>query len=109
MKKLVKKINIFGLGLVLVGGVVFATQSAFTSRSNIVYYYDGTQWKTEADVLAGLEEGEMIECTNDTGNCKAEFLPTADPNDNGPGAPAENFPQYLNIVDEGTFTIVPAP
>lgn len=41
MKNLLKKINVFGLAVILVCGVIFTTQSAFTSAGKLTPPADG--------------------------------------------------------------------
>lgn len=106
MKNLLKKINFFGLGLVLAGGLIITAQSAFTSVTDVVWYFNGTEWVLESEIV--LEPGEIITCTGADNDCKALFTATADPNFTGEGAPAENYPEYLDDVDRGTYAeIIP--
>lgn len=62
MKKLLKKINVFALALILIGGVAISTQSAFTNAvafEEYGYDYDTETWYN----LNDLPSGATFQCT----------------------------------------------
>lgn len=82
MKKIFKKINVLGLGLILAGGLAIGTQSAFTSNSLLnTYYYDQSSgtWKPLIRTYQQLPgddgyEPNTYRCNSDPfSNCTGEF------------------------------------
>lgn len=85
MKNLLKKINVFGLGLILAAGTVFVTQSAFTNVNTLEEYgydFNTSTWYN----LNALPPGATFQCSiidpPTDPVCKQEF----DGEPNGTGA-----------------------
>ncbi|MBB5441255.1 hypothetical protein HDC92_004962 [Pedobacter sp. AK017] len=105
MKNLLKKINVFGLALILVGGVVLTTQNSFKTAApyeNYGQYTDPTisgvaingNWYQEGTVPA---EGYLFVCQEqEETECTFDF--NQDPNSD-PSNPSLN-------TDNGEFKLI---
>lgn len=90
MKKILKKINVLGLGLIVAGGLAIGTQSAFTNArtlTNKVWGYEfipangSIPAHYEYVDLTGLEIEEDYNCDISENLCTEEYPELVNPND----------------------------
>ena len=108
MKNLLKKINVFGLALILFGGMAIVSQSAFTSKSLLnTYYYDqvsGT-WKPLSRTYQqnpgddGYEPNTYRCNSNPATNCTGQFDSSASE------LPGSTVP--TGTIQTGIYTVNP--